>query len=233
VKDLLSVDSVFFTFLGYPMSYIELAGTILYLLSVWLIARRNMLTWSVGIVSVLLFMALFYQIQLYSDTIEQVYYLGASIYGWWYWSKSKTGADRLTAVRFSDRRTMVIWVAVTVAASVALGAVMSSIHIWAPAVFPEPASYPYLDALTTVMSFVAMWLLARKRTESWAYWIIVDVIAIWLYFVKDVKLISLLYLVLLGLATKGLADWTRASRRESSPAVEPAEVPSSDGAARL
>jgi len=58
----LSVDVTFFTVLGYPISYIEFVGTVLYVLSVWLIARRSILTWPVGIVSVLLYMALFYQI---------------------------------------------------------------------------------------------------------------------------------------------------------------------------
>ena len=67
-----SVDKVLLTVLGYPMSYIEFAGTILYLWSVWLIAKRHILTWPVGIVSVLLYMILFYQIRLYSDTIEQI-----------------------------------------------------------------------------------------------------------------------------------------------------------------
>jgi nicotinamide mononucleotide transporter len=68
--ELFSVNNIAFTILGYPMSYIEFIGTILYLWSVWLIARKQMLTWPVGIVSVLLYMALFYQIRLYSDTLE-------------------------------------------------------------------------------------------------------------------------------------------------------------------
>ena len=71
----LSVDSTFLTVLGYQMSYIEFVGTVLYVLSVWLIARRNMLTWPIGIVSVLLYMVIFFQIRLYSDTLEQVYIL--------------------------------------------------------------------------------------------------------------------------------------------------------------
>ena len=52
--NLLSIDTIAFTLLGYSMSYIELVGTVLYLWSVWLIARRNILTWPVGIVSVFL-----------------------------------------------------------------------------------------------------------------------------------------------------------------------------------
>ena len=212
----LSVNTVFFTVLGYPMSYIELVGTILYVLSVWLVSRRNMLTWPVGIVSVLLYMVLFYQIRLYSDAMEQVYYLGASVYGWWFWSRSRQVKHAITDVDYSSRRAMVTWLIVTAALSVALAAVMSHVQEWAPGVFPEAASYPYLDALTTVMSLVAMWLMARKHIESWVYWIVVDVIGIWLYLVKDVRFISLLYVVLLALTIRGLVDWRSAGRRPAS-----------------
>jgi len=212
VSNPLSIDAVFFTVLGYPMSYLEFAGTVLYLLSVWLIAKRNVLTWPVGIASVLLYLLLFYQIRLYADTLEQVYYLAASVYGWWFWSRTRQGDQAIIDVDFSPRRSLIVWVAVTAALSVALGAAMTRVHVWLPGVFPEAASYPYLDALTTVMSLVAMWLLARKHTESWVYWIVVDAIGIWLYFVKDVKFVSLLYVLLLGLAVKGLVEWARAGR---------------------
>lgn len=207
MTEILSVDNTFVTVLGYPLSYIEFVGTVLYLASVWLIAKRNILTWPIGIASVLLYMILFYQIQLYSDTIEQVYYLGASAYGWWYWSRSEPNQQTITRVAFSPPRTMMGWAIFTLAVSVVVGLAMTRIHIWLPAIFPEPASYPYVDGLTTVMSFVAMWLLARKRVESWVYWIIVDVIGIWLYFVKDVKFLSLLYVILLVIATKGFLEW--------------------------
>jgi nicotinamide mononucleotide transporter len=211
--NLLSVDTVFFTVLGYAMSYIEFVGTLLYLWSVWLIARRRMLTWPVGIVSVLLFMWLFYQIRLYSDALEQIYYLGASVFGWWSWSGTRKRGDSTIPVSFGPRRHIVIWAAVTVVLSAILGAAMCRMHVWLPSLFPEPASFPYLDALTTVMSFVAMWLMVRRRVESWVYWIVVDVIGIGLYFVKDVKFIALLYVLLLVLATRGLIAWTRSGVR--------------------
>ena len=205
--ELLSVDNTFVTVLGYPLSYIEFVGTVLYLASVWLIAKRNILTWPIGIASVLLYMILFYQIQLYSDTIEQVYYLGASAYGWWYWSRTEPSQQIITRVRFSPPRALVGWAVFTIGVSVVVGLAMTRIHVWVPSIFPEPAAYPYVDGLTTVMSFVAMWLLARKRIESWVYWIIVDIIGIWLYFVKDVKFLSLLYVILLVIATKGFLEW--------------------------
>ena len=212
MTEIFSVNTVFFTLLGYPMSYIEFVGTVLYLASVWLMTRRHMLTWPVGIISVLLYMALFYQIRLYSDALEQIYYLLASAYGWWHWSSSKPQQQNLAQVSYSSGRAIAAWLLVTAVLAAALGWVMGQIHLWMPGLFPEPASYPFLDALTTVMSFVAMWLLVRKHIESWYYWIVVDVIGIWLYFVKDVKFIALLYVLLLGLAIIGLRNWHRAGR---------------------
>ena len=210
IDHLLSVENIAFVVLGYPMSYVELIGTILYLWSVWLISKRQILTWPVGIVSVLLYMALFYQIRLYSDTLEQVYYLVASAYGWWTWGQSPTENGQITDVRYSRRKTVIFWLALTAILSAGTGFFMSRIYLWMPAVFPEAASFPYLDALTTIMSFVAMWLMAQKRIESWLYWIIVDMIGIWLYFVKEVRFVSLLYVILLIFASNGLRMWRAA-----------------------
>ena len=205
--DFLSVDKIAFTVLDYPMSYIELVGTLLYLWSVWLISKKNMLTWPVGIVSVLLYMALFYQIRLYSDTFEQIYYLGASIYGWWWWLTSREAMDDSAGFRYSSQQTLGWVLGITLVLSVIVGAIMSRVHLWLPVLFPEAASFPYLDALTTIMSFTAMWLMARKRIESWHYWIVVDIIGIWLYYVKEVRFISLLYVILLIMAINGLRMW--------------------------
>jgi nicotinamide mononucleotide transporter len=207
MESLFSVNSIAFTVLGYPMSYIEFVGTVFYLWSVWLISQRNVLTWPIGIISVLLFMVLFYQIQLYSDTIEQVYYLGASAYGWWVWQQSPKDGTSVSDMQYSTWKSVIVWVIGTALVALLFGYQMTSIHLVLPVLFPEPASFPYLDALTTIMSFTAMWLMAQKRIESWIYWIIVDVIGIWLYFVKDVRFLSLLYVILLVMAVNGLRTW--------------------------
>ncbi len=223
--DLLSVDTVAITVFDYPLSYIELVGTVLYLASVWLIARRNMLTWPVGIVSVILYMILFYQIRLYADALEQVYYLGASAYGWWLWRTALRNddvgnEDEKQIVFFSIPRTILIVVVITLILSGLTGWFLSQAHEIVPTLFPEPAAVPYLDALTTIMSFTAMLLMAQKRIESWVYWIIVDVIGIFLYFSREVRFISLLYVTLLFMAIHGFVSWYRSERRE--PVLAPA-----------
>lgn len=213
---LFDVNTVAFTVLDYPLSYLELVGTLLYLWSVWLIARQKILTWPVGIASVLFYMLLFYQIQLYSDALEQVYYLGASAYGWWLWASRRRQDERPFAPYVSAPRTLGLVLLLTLALAAGLGALMGRIHELLPALFPQPAAFPYLDALTTVMSFSAMWLMAQKRLESWAYWIIVDVIGIGLYYAQGVRFLSLLYVILLAMAINGLVGWLRARSPEAS-----------------
>jgi nicotinamide mononucleotide transporter len=201
--------------MGYPMSYIEFFGTLFNLWSVWLVAKNRISTWPVGIVGVLLFLVLFYQVRLYSDTFEQVYYLIASVYGWWLWaSASDEETNETLPIKYSSPRVILLGIMATVAISIVMGRFVSQIHILFPVLFPEKASYPYLDALTTIMSFTAMLLLAQKRIESWIYWIIVDIIGIGLYYVKNVKFIALLYLIFLIMATNGLVLWIKESKEE-------------------
>jgi nicotinamide mononucleotide transporter len=218
MNSLFSVNRVAFTVLGYQLSYIELFGTVLTLWSVWLVAKRRIWTWPVGMVSVVLYMLLFYQVRLYSDALEQVYYLGASVYGWYSWTRSPKADGTILNVEFSSTRWLIVWGLITLVLGAVLGVFMSNAHNLFPRIFPEPASYPYLDALTTIMSFTAMWLLARRRVESWIYWIVVDVIAIGLYYAKAIKFVALLYVILLFLASKGFLSWMKirnASYREA------------------
>jgi nicotinamide mononucleotide transporter len=205
--ELLSINNVIFTIAGYPMSLIEFVGTIFYLWSVWLISRKNILTWPIGIISVLLYMVLFYQIQLYSDTIEQVYYLGASVYGWWIWDRSSKENRYQLQIEFSKPKWISFWIFTTLIGTILTFSLMKDIHLLLPTIFQSPASYPFLDALTTIMSFTAMWLMARKKIESWIYWIIVDCIGIWLYYEKEVRFLSILYIILLIMAINGLLVW--------------------------
>lgn len=208
-----SPDAVVLTILGYPLGALEFAGTGLYLVSVWLMTRRHVLTWPIGMASVLLFLVLFYRLRLYSDALEQIYYLGASAYGWWYWATTEPEDSVIADVDFSPAPIAVAWLFATVALSVALAAVMSRIHVWLPQAFPEPAAYPVADAGTTVASLVAMWLMARKHVESWLYWIAVDVVAVWLYLANGVRFVALLYGILLVLAFRGWIRWGQAASR--------------------
>lgn len=208
----LSVETVFAEVYGYPLSYIEFVGTVFALLSVWLVARRSIFNWPAGIIGVSLFMVLFYQINLYSDFIEQIYFLITSIYGWYIWSRLGTPALSPVAVVWAQWRERSIYIGAIILGTIALGYFMDNITVIAPTLFPEPASFPYLDAFTTVMSFAATILMIYRRVESWVLWVLVDIVGIWLYFTKGVMFVGILYVCFLVLATWGLIAWVRASR---------------------
>ncbi len=216
---LLNVNTTFFTILGYQMSYIEFFGTLFNLACVYLLVRKNIWNWPVGIIGVVLFAILFYQLNLYADLFEQGYYFVTGFIGWYAWTRTRKARkakddDEDIIVKRNSLKTNLFWIGV-IGAFTALGTwVMSNVNIWLPALFPEPAALPLLDVLTTVMSLVAQVLMIQKRLENWILWIIVDVIAVGLYWYKGVPFVALLYLVFLVLASMGLRTWFKTYRKE-------------------
>lgn len=210
------VNNTAFTMLGYQISWLELVGTIFNLACVILVARRNILTWPIGIVAVVLFGALFWQINLYADVFEQVYYLITSIVGWYMWAsvKHRDSDDKKVLITTNSLKTNLLWIGgITLVSAISTWA-LSHVHMWLPGIFTEPASLPAIDATTTVMSFAAQILMIRRKLENWIIWIVVDVVAVWLYWYKEVPFVSLLYLVFLINAIYGYVTWKRASTRE-------------------
>ena len=212
VQMFFDVNTTAFTLLDYQISWLELVGTIFNLACVILIARRNIWTWPVGIVGVILFGILFYQINLYADALEQVYYLITGIIGWYMWAslKDRGESNKKVAITTNTLRANLIWVSVIAAVSAIAAYTLARVHTWLPVIFPEPADLPTLDATTTIMSFAAQFLMMRRRLESWVLWIVVDVIAIGLYWYKDVPFVALLYLIFLVNAIYGFVAWRRA-----------------------
>jgi nicotinamide mononucleotide transporter len=213
--DFFSINTIAFTVLGYPLSYLELVGTLLNIVSVWLIAKNKVLTWPIGNIAAVLFGILFFQIQLYADFFEQIYFLVTGFYGWYMWVQIKKGIRKQAqedVPTWGNAREHWITGAVVVVGTAVLGYLMANIHLIAPSVFVEPASFPYLDSFTTILSFTATVLMIYRRISCWTLWILVDIIGIWLYFQKGVVFISLLYVIFLVLATSGLINWIKLTK---------------------
>lgn len=217
ITSFFDINNVFFTLWDYPMSYLEFFGTIFNILCVWLAMRKSVWNWPIGILAVILFAALFYQINLYSDFFEQIYYLLTGFWGWWAWSRLKNTHKKngQETIAHNTPRENILWGIALITGTILLGGFMARINTIFPEWFPEAASFPYLDAFTTIASFIAQILLIRQRIENWYLWIVVDVIGVWLYFEKEVKFVSALYLIFLILATSGLIHWQRKFRQSS------------------
>jgi nicotinamide mononucleotide transporter len=174
---------------------------------VLLAIRAHVLTWPLGIVANVLLLALFFQIRLYSDMLLQCYYILVSLWGWWLWRR-RGPRKPLEISQLSSAHRLAIGAASAVAI-VALGSSAGRLYLWLPSFFPQPASFPFADATTTVLSVVATLLLAGKRIENWYLWLAVDAICVYLYASKGVHLMAAEYGLFFVMAAFGLARWRR------------------------
>ncbi|OQP56087.1 nicotinamide mononucleotide transporter [Niastella yeongjuensis] len=199
------ITNVAIAVMGYPVSYVELIGTLFGLISVFYASRANIVTWPTGIINELFLFILFFQVQLYADMFLQVYFFIVTIYGWYHW-KTSTVEKKVSATTGKGR---LFLLAAAVLGTVAFGCLFRHIHILLPAFFTTPAAYPFADSFVMVLSILATVLLARKKIENWVLWITGDVVCVVLYFKKEIYFLSLEYLIFLGLASYGLYHWNK------------------------
>ena len=177
----------------------ENTAVIFGLLSVIFTVRQNIWCWPTGLVQVVLFIPLFYQAELYSDMTLHIIYVGQQIYGWYYWVYGAKDQPSLPVTK-SKPAELAGWVAAGLVGMVIWGYLMH--HL-------AKAAVPYPDAFIAIASLIAQWLMARKRLDSWFFWIAVDVVAIAVYIYKGLYPTAGLYLVFLGLCVIGLEQWKK------------------------
>lgn len=192
---------------------IEIVATLMTLVCVVLTARQHIWCWPTGLVAVILYGWIFFEAKLYSDFGLQIVYVFMQLYGWYHWLYGGRNRDGLPVTRQSVPQN-VGWVGLALVATLGLGYLMAS---------RTDASLPFADAFTTVTALIAQWLLARKKLESWLFWIVIDVVCVRNYWVKDLTVTTGLYAILLVLAVVGYFTWRSAlvSQATADSLVEP------------
>jgi nicotinamide mononucleotide transporter len=207
-----SKDNIFINIMNYPMSWVELLGTIFNLSAVWLSAKEKISSWVVGLVGVILFFSLFYQFNLYADMTLQVFFFFTNCIGWYQWTnpemknRNKDNQLIISLVNINSRFKIGMGI---VFGTLFLGRFFSHIHEYLPMCFPQPAAFPYADSFIMAASIAAQILLMSKKLESWLLWIIVNIVAVIVYAEKEMYLTSLLYMLFLAIAYKGFSDWKK------------------------
>ena len=216
--DFFRIEHIFFTALGYDMSYLEFFGTIAGGIAVWLSAKANILSWPIGVVNVVLFFFLFYQVQLYPDMFLQAFFFVTNLIGWWRWANPKTGEEdrkKELKVSFMNRKQFVVIVVIGLAGTYTFGTFAKNLHQLFPAIFNLPSAFPYADSFVTVMSIMTTFLMIQKKVECWIIWIIVDIVATYLYFSKGIMFVGVEYLIFCFLAAFGLWNWIQEYRSQT------------------
>ncbi len=186
-------------------SLLEITAVSFGMASVWFAKKENILVYPAGIISVLIYVYICFFAKLYADMGINFFYFLMSLYGWYMWThKDKTRKSlEITRMNFSGYMlnllagVCIFWIL----RYILLNYTDSDVPVW--------------DSFTTAVFIIGMWLMARKKIEHWAAWMIGNAVSIPLYFYKGLAFTSFQFLVFFILAVMGYVEWQRKLRARS------------------
>ena len=184
------------------MNYLELAGTIIGLVYLWLEYKASYYLWIASLIMPSVYVIVYYQAGLYADLGINIYYVLASIYGLIYWSigskKSKEVAHEEIPVGYTPRQLYLPLLGAMSILTIGIAQILIAF---------TDSNVPWSDSFTTALSIVAMWMLSRKYVEQWLVWLVVDVVCSILYIYKGLYFTSGLYALYSFIAYFGYLKW--------------------------
>ena len=197
------IDFLFSQYSSYSESFIFLESFAvgMNILSVVYAKQNNILVYPTGLIGTGIFVFILFNFSLLGDMIINGYFFFMSIYGWYYWSRKKDEVLTNNVSRLEKKEYIQLIL-------LALGSLIFIYFVYVQ--FDKWNSWTaYVDNITTAIFFVAMWLMARRKIESWIFWIIGDLITVPLYFYKGLTISSLQYIIFTVLAILGYISWKK------------------------
>ncbi len=188
-------------------SWLEYIAVFAGIASVWFSRMENILVYPVGLVNTIIYIYLSFKYHLLGEASVNLYYTVMSIYGWILWTRKNQEQQPTLIITSSSRKD---WQKQLLFFSFFYISIFISLAYLKKEF--APGAIPWADALASATAFTGMWLMARKKVESWYWWIATNIASIPLYFVKGLVFTSVYYLVLLVFAFWGLAEWRRKAK---------------------
>ncbi|MBE9119635.1 nicotinamide mononucleotide transporter [Tychonema sp. LEGE 07199] len=185
-------------FVPIQLDLIEAIAAIASAWSVWLLAKNNPLGWWIGLIGVIAYAAVFYQVKLYGEVAIQFFYLITSLQAIYIWLRGGENSAEKPVCRISQRWLIFTGVLVTVGVF-GLRTVLISLG----------GAAPFWDTMTTILSAIAQLYLMERYLESWYLWIVADTIYVPLYASRGLYLTSILYAIFWLMAIHGLQNFQR------------------------
>lgn len=179
---------------------LEIIAVVFGILSVWFSKKNNILVYPTGMISTSIFTYLLFKWSLLGDMMINAYYFMMSIYGWYIWTRKVNNiVTPISKVSSPEKiKSLIIFF-------FSLSFVYGIYNY-----FDKWGSYTsYIDNFTTAIFFVAMWLMANRKIESWVFWIIGNIISIPLYFYKGLTFTSIQYIIFTVIAISGYYTWKK------------------------
>ena len=165
---------------------------LLYLLG---ISRQKTWGWFCAMISTALYVYICLSAQIYLEAGLQGFYLVMAFYGYSKWRKKEK-------VDFHIK----VWPLKIHLANIFISSLVAICLAQLFIAFTNQQS-PYLDAFSTVFSLLATFMVAKKILENWLYWIIIDIILVFLYASRELFLTSLQYLIFSIIAAIAFVNW--------------------------
>ena len=178
--------------------------------SVWFSRIENILVYPVGLINTIIYVYISFKYQLIGEASVNFYYTVMSLYGWILWAKRDKEHHPVVHVTASDKKWW-IWQLCFFAAFYIV--IYISLTYLKQSFFE--GAIPWADAFASATAFTGMWLMTRKKIESWYWWILTNIASIPLYFVKHLAFTSVYYIVLLVMAVFGLIEWRKRAVKNS------------------
>lgn len=186
---------------------LEFIAVISGIVSVYYSRKENILVYPTGLLNTTFYIYLSFKGSLFGEATVNLYYTIMSIYGWYLWTRKNQQKEHVVQITFSNQKDWIQEISFfALFYLVIFGALSYLKREFAPGVIP------WADALASASAFTAMWLMARKKVNSWPWWVITNIVSIPLYFVKDYVFTSVYYLVLLVMAFMGWVEWRRRAK---------------------
>ena len=142
---------------------------------------------------------------LLGEASVNLYYTIMSLYGWYLWTRKSTINQefilQITNSNSKERIQQFLFFA-------GVYAIIYFSLVYLKQSF-APEAIPWADALASASAYTAMWLMAKKKVESWFWWVVTYIASIPLYFIKGYAFTSVQFIVLLILAIAGWIEWSR------------------------
>jgi nicotinamide mononucleotide transporter len=187
-----------------PIEYIAVFAGII---SVWYSRKENILVYPIGLINTIFYIYLSFKGALLGEAGVNLYYSVMSIYGWIMWSRKNDSQEKILHITHATKKEWSRHLLFFAGFYIAIFAALS----YAKKEF-APDAIPWADALASASAFTGMWLMAKKKVESWIWWIITNICSVPLYFVKHYVFTSVYYVVLLIMAFWGLVEWMKKAR---------------------
>ena len=190
-----------------PLEYIAVFFGIA---SVWYSRKENILVYPIGLINTIIYIYISFKESLLGEAGVNLYYTIMSIYGWILWTRKDKQQHHVVVITWSNKKEWINELLFFAAFYVAIFAALTYLKKDF-----APGAIPWADAFASATAFTGMWLMAKKKVESWYWWIATNIASIPLYFVKHYVFTSVYYVVLLIMAVWGLVEWMRRANEEN------------------